>query len=152
MALNTIRDFPEARQKRKIVGRGIASGWGKTCGKGGKGQTVRSGGSIDGFEGGQTPLYRRLPKRGFKNTAFQAFIVEVDFKRLNRWAEAGKIVVDSVIDLPTLKKAGFLPKACEGLSLLNNGTPDKAYKLAVTRATKSAVAALQAAGGSVAFE
>lgn len=152
MALNTIRDFPEARQKRKIVGRGIGSGWGKTCGKGGKGQTVRSGGSIDGFEGGQTPLYRRLPKRGFKNTAFQVFLAEVDFHRLNHWAEVGKIAVDATIDLPALKKAGFVPKACEGLSLLNNGTPEKAFKLAVTRATKGAVSALETAGGTVTFE
>lgn len=152
MALNTIRDFPEARQKRKIVGRGIGSGWGKTCGKGGKGQTVRSGGSIDGFEGGQTPLYRRLPKRGFKNTAFRSFIAEVDFARINLWVEAGKLVADELVDLNALKKAGFVPKACEGLSLINNGTPEKAYKVAVTRATKSAVAALQAAGGNVSFE
>lgn len=152
MLLNTIRDNPKARQKRKIVGRGIASGWGKTCGKGGKGQTARTGGSIDGFEGGQTPLYRRLPKRGFKNTAFRTFLAEVDFARINYWVEAGKLLADNVIDLPALKKAGFVPKACEGLSLLNNGTPEKGYKLAVTRATKSAVAALESAGGSVAFE
>lgn len=151
MNLNTVRDFPDARRKRKVVGRGIGSGLGKTCGRGGKGQTARSGVSINGFEGGQTPIYRRLPKRGFKNTMFQAFIAEIDFKKLNNWLERGFISLENVINLQTLKEAGFVPKACEGLALLNNGEA-KAYKLAVTKATQKAAEAIKAAGGSVAFE
>lgn len=149
--LNTIKDRPGARQARKVVGRGLGSGLGKTSGRGGKGQTARSGVSINGFEGGQTPLYRRLPKRGFVNIHRQE-LYELDYHKVNRIIEQGLNAGSDQIDRALLVKIGYMPSYLTGVSLLANGSPKAAVKIAVTRATKKAQALLETAGGSLIIE
>lgn len=151
LKLNTIKDNKGARHVRKTLGRGIGSGLGKTSGRGGKGQTARSGVAINGFEGGQTPIYRRLPKRGFKNI-FRQDIYEIDFNKLNHLVATGQIDGKSQIDLAMLANIGYVPNYYVGLSLLGNGEPESGYKVAVTRATKSAKERLEKAGGSLIIE
>src|SRR5882757_11122050 len=106
MKLHELADRPGARKKRSRIGRGIGSGTGKTGGRGGKGQTARSGVRIKGFEGGQMPLHRRLPKRGFKNTSFQLKLNEVNLGRLQKAIDAGKLDAKATINADTLVKAG----------------------------------------------
>jgi large subunit ribosomal protein L15 len=149
--LNTIRDNPGARTKRKVVGRGIGSGLGKTSGRGGKGQTARSGVSINGFEGGQTPLYRRLPKRGFKRP-FPTRSFELDFHKINRFVEKGLIEKNGKIDRDLLIKHDLMPDSINCISLINNGKPTHNVTVCVTRASKTAKAALESVGGSVVVE
>jgi large subunit ribosomal protein L15 len=149
--LGTIKDNEGARTVRKTVGRGIGSGLGKTSGRGGKGQTARSGVAINGFEGGQTPLYRRLPKRGFTNI-FATKFYEIDFIKLNNLIEKGKIDSKNRIDLDLLMHIGFVPSYYEGLSLLANGEPAKGLTIAVTRATAKAKDMLEKANGSLIIE
>jgi large subunit ribosomal protein L15 len=149
--LNLIKDNKGARHRKRIVGRGIASGLGKTCGRGGKGQTARSGVSINGFEGGQTPIYRRLPKRGFVNIHAMK-MYEIDFNKIETLLKSGVLPAGQVIDLDFLKSIDYVGHAVEGLSLLGNGTPSKGLSLAVTRATKSAKDLLEKAGGSLTVE
>ncbi|MBS0245742.1 MAG: 50S ribosomal protein L15 [Proteobacteria bacterium] len=149
MKLNQIADNPGARKKRMRIGRGIGSGMGKTGGRGGKGQTARSGVRIKGFEGGQMPLHRRLPKRGFRNTAFQAKLNEISIGKLQAAIDAGKLDAKSAIDVDAMVKAGLMRRAKAGVKVLGNGELKAKIELAVYGATKSAVEAIEKAGGSV---
>jgi large subunit ribosomal protein L15 len=152
MKLNEIRDNAGARTRRTRVGRGIGSGLGKTSGRGGKGQTARSGVAINGFEGGQTPIYRRLPKRGFRNTAFQRDFVELNLDVLQTAIDQGRIKGDAV-NAAGLVAAGVLRRARDGVRLLGQGADGFKAKLTieVAGASKSAVAAVEKAGGKVVF-
>jgi large subunit ribosomal protein L15 len=153
MKLNDIRDNPGARTPRLRIGRGIGSGKGKTGGRGGKGQTARTGVSLNGFEGGQTPLYRRMPKRGFRNTAFQMNWVEVNLDTLQSAIDGGKLAIAGKIDAEAMVKAGVVRRTRDGIRLLGNGVDAFKSKIAieVSGASKSAVAAVEKAGGSVSF-
>src|SRR5207247_8876684 len=121
MKLSDIADNAGSRKKRMRVGRGIGSGKGKTAGRGGKGQTARSGVRIKGFEGGQMPLHRRLPKRGFRNTPFQLKLNEINLGRVQTAIDAGKLDAGATIDAAALVKAGVLRRARDGVRLLGMG-------------------------------
>src|ERR1700688_1352226 len=121
MKLNEIRDNPGAHYRAKRVGRGIGSGKGKTSGRGGKGQTARSGVALNGFEGGQTPLHRRLPKRGFNNKIFQRDFKVVNLGRLQQALDAGKLAAGETVDSRTLVTAGILRRTGDGFRLLAKG-------------------------------
>jgi len=149
MKLHELADRPGARKTRKRIGRGIGSGKGKTGGRGGKGQTARSGVRIKGFEGGQMPLHRRLPKRGFKNTAFARKLNEINLGRLQQAIDTGKLDPAATIDAAALVKAGVLRRAKHGVRILGGGEIKAKIALAVFGASKSAVAAVEKAGGSV---
>ena len=149
MKLHELADRPGARKTRKRIGRGIGSGKGKTGGRGGKGQTARSGVRIKGFEGGQMPLHRRLPKRGFKNTAFARKLNEINLGRLQQAIDVGKLDPAATIDAAALVKAGVLRRAKHGVRILGGGEIKAKIALAVFGASKSAVAAVEKAGGSV---
>jgi large subunit ribosomal protein L15 len=148
MKLSDIADNAGARKKRMRVGRGIGSGKGKTSGRGGKGQTARSGVRIKGFEGGQMPLHRRLPKRGFHNVFRQEF-VEINLDRLQEAIDAKLIDAKSVINAESLVKARVLRRAKDGVRLLGRGEIKAKLTIEVHGASKSAVAAVEKAGGTV---
>ena len=121
LQLHTIKPNPGAKHRKKRLGNGESSGLGKTCGKGNKGQKARSGGTIrPGFEGGQMPLHRRLPKKGFNNTRFQDKILIVNLSQLERVFEAG-----ATVDENTLRAAKLVQGPCDAVKLLGNGTPDQ---------------------------
>jgi large subunit ribosomal protein L15 len=149
MKLHELSARPGARKTRKRIGRGIGSGKGKTGGRGGKGQTARSGVRIKGFEGGQMPLHRRLPKRGFKNTAFALKLNEVNLGRIQTAIDAKLLDAGAKIDAAALIKAGLLRRAKDGVRLLGAGEIKAKVTLSVYGASKSAVAAVEKAGGSV---
>ncbi len=149
MKLNELRDNPGARKARKRVGRGIGSGTGKTSGKGHKGQKSRSGVSLVGFEGGQMPLYRRLPKRGFKNP-FRKDFVEVNLGRLQKAIDAKKVDAKKPITEAVLKEAGVIRRRKDGVRLLAKGEIKASVTVEVAGASKAAIAAVEKAGGSVA--
>jgi len=149
MKLSDLSGRAGARKTRKRIGRGIGSGKGKTGGRGGKGQTARSGVRIKGFEGGQMPLHRRLPKRGFKNTMFARKLNEVNLGRIQGAIDAGRLDVAGKIDAAALIKAGILRRAKDGVRLLGGGELKAKLTLAVFGASKSAVAAVEKAGGTV---
>jgi len=149
MKLNQIADRPGARKNRLRIGRGIGSGMGKTGGRGGKGQTARSGVSIKGFEGGQMPLHRRLPKRGFRNTAFAVKLNEINVGDLQKAIDAGTLDAKAPVDVAALVKAGLLRREKGGVKLLGNGELKAKLTLSVWRASKAAVAAVEKAGGAV---
>ena len=151
MKLHEFADRPGARKKRSRIGRGIGSGTGKTGGRGGKGQTARSGVRIKGFEGGQMPLHRRLPKRGFRNTAFAIKLNEVNLGRVQAAIDAGKLDAGATIDAEALVKAGVLRRARPGCGCSARAKSRPRSPLSVWGASKSAVAAVEKAGGSVAF-
>jgi large subunit ribosomal protein L15 len=148
MKLSDIADNAGARKKRMRVGRGIGSGKGKTSGRGGKGQTARSGVRIKGFEGGQMPLHRRLPKRGFHNVFRQEF-VEINLDRLQEAIDAKLIDATSVINAESLVKARVLRRAKDGVRLLGRGELKAKLNIEVHGASKSAIAAVEKAGGTV---
>ena len=148
MKLNEIRDNEGARKERIRVGRGIGSGKGKTGGRGVKGQTSRSGVAINGFEGGQMPIYRRLPKRGFKNI-FRLEYAEVNLDRLQKAIDAGKLNAGETITGAALVAAGVISSVLDGVRLLGRGTLTAKVTIEVIGATASAVEAVQKAGGSV---
>jgi large subunit ribosomal protein L15 len=148
MKLNEITDNPGAHKKRVRIGRGIGSGVGKTGGRGGKGQTARSGVRIKGFEGGQMPLHRRLPKRGF-NKPFALKFNEVNLDRVQQAIDANKLDISATVDADALIKAGVLRRAKDGVRLLGMGELKAKVKFSVWGASKSAVAAVEKAGGSV---
>ena len=148
MKLNEIRDNAGARSNRKRVGRGIGSGTGKTSGSGHKGQKARSGVSINGFEGGQMPIHRRLPKRGFNNIFRKQFVV-VNIGSLQAAVDAKKINASKPIDVEALKAAGLVTKAKDGVRLLGNGELSAKINIEVAGASASAIAAVEKAGGSV---
>ena len=149
MKLNEISDNAGSRKGRMRIGRGIGSGKGKTGGRGGKGQTARSGVRIKGFEGGQMPLHRRLPKRGFRNTKFALKLNEINLGRLQEAIDAGRLDAAAKIDAAALVKAGILRRAKDGVRVLGNGELKAKIALSVYGASKSAVAAVEKAGGSV---
>ena len=148
MKLNQIADNAGSRKKRMRVGRGIGSGKGKTSGRGGKGQTARSGVRIKGFEGGQMPLHRRLPKRGFNNV-FRVEYAEVNLDRLQQAIDAKELDTGAVINAEALVKAGVLKRALGGVRLLGRGELKAKVNVEVHGASKSAIAAVEKAGGSV---
>src|SRR4051812_15415715 len=148
MKLDQLRDNPGARKTRIRVGRGIGSGKGKTGGRGGKGQTARTGVAINGFEGGQMPLYRRLPKRGFNNI-FALEFVEVNTGRLQQAIDAGRLDAGKPIDAAALRAAGLIGRPRDGVRLLGQGELKAKLNIEVAGASKSAVAAVEKAGGSV---
>lgn len=148
MRLNQISDNAGARRPRKRVGRGIGSGLGKTAGRGGKGQTARSGGAKAGFEGGQMPIYRRLPKRGF-NVPFPVEYNEINLGRIQQAVDAKKIDVSAPVTQDALVKAGVVSKARAGLRLLATGELKAKLAFEVHHASKGAIAAVEKAGGSV---
>jgi large subunit ribosomal protein L15 len=149
MKLHELADRPGARKTGKRIGRGIGSGKGKTGGRGGKGQTARSGVRIKGFEGGQMPLHRRLPKRGFKNVKFARKLNEINLGRLQAAIDAGRLDAAGKIDADTLVKAGVLRRAKDGVRVLGGGEIKAKVALSVFGASKSAVAAVEKAGGTV---
>jgi large subunit ribosomal protein L15 len=151
MKLHELSDRPGARKKRVRIGRGIGSGSGKTGGRGGKGQTARSGVRIKGFEGGQMPLHRRLPKRGFDNAPFALKLNEINLDRIQAAIDAGKLDPAVTIDAEALVKAGVLRRARDGVRLLGRGEIKAKATFSVWGASKSAVAAVEKAGGSVAI-
>lgn len=149
MKLNEIRDNAGATHPRKRLGRGIGSGLGKTSGKGHKGQKARSGGQrFVGFEGGQMPLYRRLPKRGFKNPFRQEFVV-VNIGALQRAVDQGRLDAAQPVDEAAMLAAGLFNRRRDGVRLLAKGELTATLQLQVTGASKAAVAAVEKAGGSV---
>ena len=148
MRLNEIRDNAGARQKRKRVGRGIGSGRGKTSGKGQKGQKSRSGVSLLGFEGGQMPLYRRLPKRGFHNP-FRKHYRVLNLGRLQAAIDTGKIDPAQPITEAALLAAGLIKSRRDGVRVLAKGEISASVMLEVSGASKAAVAAVEKAGGSI---
>ena len=149
MKLHQIADNPGARQQRTRIGRGIGSGKGKTGGRGGKGQTARSGVRIKGFEGGQMPLHRRLPKRGFRNTPFARKLNEINLGDVQEAIDAGALDAKTAIDVEAMVKAGLMRRAKGGVKLLGGGEIKSKVEFSVWRASKSAVAAVEKAGGSV---
>ena len=149
MKLNEIRDNPGAHYRAKRVGRGIGSGKGKTATRGGKGQTARSGVALNGFEGGQTPLHRRLPKRGFNNSVFRNDFQAVNLGRLQIALERGKLKHESTIDGQALVACGILRRLGDGVRLLAKGEIRTAITIEVTGASKAAIAAVESAGGKV---
>ena len=149
MKLNEIRDNPGAHYRAKWVGRGIGSGKGKTSGRGGKGQTARSGVAINGFEGGQTPLHRRLPKRGFNNKIFRKEYTVVNLGRLQQALDAGKLNAEGAIDAARLVAAGVLRRPGDGIRLLAKGRLSAAITVEAAGASQAAIAAVEAAGGKV---
>ena len=148
MKLNELRDNDGARKSKIRVGRGIGSGKGKTGGRGGKGQTARTGVAIKGFEGGQMPLHRRLPKRGFNNI-FRHEHAVVNLGGLQRAIETGKLDPKSTIGRDALKAAGLVNRIGAGIKLLAKGELKQPLTIEVDRASKSAIAAVEKAGGKV---
>ena len=149
MKLSDLAGHSGARKVRKRIGRGIGSGTGKTGGRGGKGQTARSGVRIKGFEGGQMPLHRRLPKRGFRNVKFARKLNEINLGRVQEAIDAGRLDAAAKIDGAALVKAGVLRREKDGVRLLGGGEIKAKVTLAVWGASKSAVAAVEKAGGAV---
>ena len=148
MKLNELRDNDGATHARKRLGRGIGSGTGKTGGRGVKGQKARSGVAINGFEGGQMPLYRRLPKRGFKNIFAKDYNV-VSLGRVQIAIDAGKLDASETVTEETLIKAGVLRRAKAGVRLLSDGELKGKVAFDVAGASKAAVEKVEKAGGSV---
>ena len=131
------------------IGRGIGSGMGKTGGRGGKGQTARSGVRIKGFEGGQMPLHRRLAKRGFRNTPFALALNEINLGKVQTAIDAGLIDAKAPVDAAAMVKAGLMRREKGGVKLLGDGEIKAKVEFSVWRASKSAIAAVEKAGGSV---
>jgi large subunit ribosomal protein L15 len=148
MKLNDIRDNAGARANRKRVGRGIGSGTGKTSGSGHKGQKARSGVSINGFEGGQMPIHRRLPKRGFNNIFRKQYVV-LNIGALQAAVDAKKLDAKKNVDIDALKAAGLVTKAKDGIRLLGQGELSAKLNIEVAGASASAIAAVEKAGGTV---
>lgn len=148
MKLNELRDADGATKARKRVGRGIGSGSGKTGGRGVKGQSSRSGVAINGFEGGQMPLYRRLPKRGFKNLFGKDFN-EVSLGRVQQAIDAGKLDAKEPVTTEALVKAGVVRRAKDGVRLLSGGELKTKVSFDIAGASKPALEKVEKAGGTV---
>ncbi len=148
MKLNELQDNEGSSPSRTRVGRGIGSGKGKTGGRGVKGQKSRSGVAIKGFEGGQMPLHRRLPKRGFNNIFAKSFN-EVTLGRLQKAIDAGKLDGSKTIDVAALVAAGVVRRAKDGVRILGGGELTSKVTLEVAGGSKPALAAVEKAGGSV---
>ena len=148
MKLNDLNPTEGSTSNRKRVGRGIGSGKGKTCGVGQKGQKSRKGVAIKGFEGGQMPLYRRLPKRGFNNHNAKTFM-ELTFARLQRAIDAKKIDIKKEINEDTLIEAGVVRRKKDGIRMVATGELKSKVNLKLTGASKPAIAAVEKAGGKI---
>jgi large subunit ribosomal protein L15 len=148
MRLNAISDLPGATKAKKRLGRGIGSGLGKTAGKGTKGQKARAGVAIKGFEGGQMPLHRRLPKRGFNNI-FAKKLNELNLGRIQQAVDAGLLDGKKPITVAALKEAGLIRREKDGVRLLGNGELKAKLAFEVTGASQSAIKAVEAKGGTV---
>jgi large subunit ribosomal protein L15 len=148
MRLNAISDRPGATKAKKRLGRGIGSGLGKTAGKGTKGQKARAGVAIKGFEGGQMPLHRRLPKRGFNNI-FAKKLNEINLGRIQAAVDAGVLDGKKPITVAALKEAGLIRREKDGVRLLGNGELKAKLAFEVTGASQSAIKAVEAKGGTV---
>ena len=148
MNLNELRDNPGARLKSKRLGRGIGSGKGKTSGKGHKGQSAREGVALNGFEGGQLPIYRRLPKRGFHNL-FRKEYCPINIGLIDSAIETGRIDGSQPITEDTIFAAGLATNNKDGIRLLADGAITRAVNITVSGASATAIAAIEAAGGSV---
>ncbi|MDT6938811.1 50S ribosomal protein L15 [Brucella pseudogrignonensis] len=148
MKLNDLRDKPGSVKARKRVGRGIGSGTGKTAGRGVKGQKSRSGVAINGFEGGQMPIYRRLPKRGFTNIFAKSFNV-VSLGRVQAAIDAGRLDAKAVVNIEALKAAGVIRRALDGVRVLADGELTAKVAFDVAGASKAAIEKIEKAGGSV---
>ncbi|MBI4966877.1 MAG: 50S ribosomal protein L15 [Rhodospirillales bacterium] len=148
MKLNEIRDNPKASHVSKRLGRGIGSGKGKTAGRGVKGQKARTGVSVAGFEGGQMPIYRRLPKRGFTNI-FRKEYSEVNLGRLQNAIDRGRLDAKQPVDAAALIAAGLITDPRSGVRLLGKGSLKAKLTITVAGASKSAIAAVEKAGGTV---
>jgi large subunit ribosomal protein L15 len=149
MKLNELHDNPGARKPRMRVGRGIGSGKGKTSGRGVKGQSSRTGVAINGFEGGQMPLHRRIPKRGFTNHMRMDYVV-VNLGAIQKAVDAKKLDAKEVIDAKALIAAGLLRRVHDGVRLLAKGEfAAKKLRFSVVGASAAAIAAVEAAGGTV---
>jgi large subunit ribosomal protein L15 len=148
MRLNELSDRPGATKPRKRLGRGVGSGLGKTSGKGVKGQKARSGVAIKGFEGGQMPLHRRLPKRGFNNI-FAKKYNELNLGRIQEAVDSGRLDGKKPITVEALQQAGLIRRAKDGVRLLGNGELKAKLAFEVTGASQSAIKAVEAKGGTV---
>jgi len=149
MKLNEIRDNAGAHYRSKRIGRGIGSGKGKTSGRGGKGQTARTGVALAGFEGGQTPLHRRLPKRGFNNKPFRKDFHVINLGRLQAAVDAGRIAAGTPVTGQALVAAGILRRLGDGVRLLAKGELKAPLTIEVAGASKAAVEAVEKIGGKV---
>jgi large subunit ribosomal protein L15 len=148
MRLNQLADNPGAKHPKKRVGRGIGSGLGKTAGRGGKGQTARKGGAKAGFEGGQMPIYRRLPKRGF-NKPNVVHYNEINLGKVQAAVDAKQLDVKTPVTVASLVAAGVLSKPLAGVRLIGKGEIKAKLAFEVWHASKGAIAAVEKAGGSV---
>ncbi len=148
MKLNELRDNPGAAKKAKRVGRGPGSGKGKTAGRGIKGQKSRSGVAINAYEGGQMPLYQRLPKRGFNKPNRKDFAI-VNLGLIEKFVEAGKLDAKSEIDEDALVASGLVRRKRDGIRVLAKGDVSSKLNISVTGASKAAVAAVEKAGGTL---
>lgn len=148
LKLNNVKESFGARHKSKSVGRGIGSGKGKTAGRGGKGQTARSGVSLGGFEGGQTPIYRRMPKRGFNNH-MRSKIYELDFNKISKILGKKLLNAGEEINREFLIKIGYMPRYIKNVSLLANGKLNSAVKINVNRATQKAKEIVKLSGSTL---
>jgi large subunit ribosomal protein L15 len=149
MKLNELRDNPGAARSKKRVARGPGSGKGKTAGRGIKGQKSRSGVAINAYEGGQMPLYQRLPKRGFNNPSAKEFAV-TNLDKIQAWIDAGRLDAGATIDEAALVACGLIRRRRDGVRVLGRGeVTSKGLSIVVTGASRSAVAAVEAAGGTL---
>ncbi|XUY27778.1 50S ribosomal protein L15 [Agrobacterium sp. rho-8.1] len=148
MKLNEIKDNEGSTKDRIRVGRGIGSGKGKTGGRGVKGQKARSGVAVNGFEGGQMPIYRRLPKRGFTNI-FASEYAEVSIGRVQAAIDAGKLDAKSTVDAAALKAAGVIRRLKDGVRILADGELTTKVSFEVAGASKTAVEKIEKSGGSI---
>ena len=149
MKLNEVKDNFGATKNPKRVGRGVGSGTGKTSGSGHKGQKSRAGSSINGFEGGQMPIHRRLPKRGFNNI-FRKRYAEVNLGRLQLAIDAGKLDITKPVDAAALVTAGVISKARDGIRILGNGNlTTKKIEIHASGASSAAVEIVEKAGGKI---
>jgi large subunit ribosomal protein L15 len=148
MKLNEIKDNEGSSKNRKRVGRGIGSGSGKTGGRGVTGQKARAGVAINGFEGGQMPIYRRLPKRGFNNIFASDFVI-VSLDRVQKAIDAGKLDAKATVDAAALKAAGVIRREKDGVRILADGELKAKVAFEVAGASKPAVEKIEKAGGSV---
>ena len=148
MELNTLTDNKGSTRNRRRVGRGVGSGIGKTSGSGHKGQKARSGVAIKGFEGGQMPIHRRLPKRGFVNI-FRKNYIEVNIGEIQKAIDDGKIDPSNPVDVNALRSAGLVGKPKDGIRLLGNGNISSKIEVHVIGASKPAILAVEKKGGSV---
>ncbi|WP_332065456.1 50S ribosomal protein L15 [Bartonella sp. CB189] len=150
MRLNELRDCEGAIKNRKRIGRGIGSGTGKTGGRGVKGQKSRSGVSLHGFEGGQMPIYRRLPKRGFRNF-FSKDYNEVSLGRVQLAVDMGKLNIEKPVDAIALKEAGVVRRVKDGVRLLSDGELKEKITFNVSGVSKAARLKIEKVGGKITF-